>query len=69
VLVTTTGDGATTASYFVALASSSVTTGAYIMGFGRYLDELQRCPDDKWRIRLRHCHFEMSHYEATAEAS
>ena len=67
--VTINGDDAITASYFVVVDASKRTTGGYIMAFGRYLDELVRCPDGRWRIRRRDCHFEMSFYESPVDAA
>jgi hypothetical protein len=56
------GDSATAASYFVRVDASVKTTGAYIRAFGRYLDDLVRCSDGKWRIRRRHAELE-AHYD------
>lgn len=52
------GDRADAQSYFVRVDASGVTTGAFIRAFGRYVDELVRCGDGRWRIMRRHCELE-----------
>ena len=46
------GDEASCSSYVVFVLSGPGSIPA-LGGFGRYFDELLRCPDGKWRIRSR----------------
>lgn len=52
------GDRADAQCYFIRVDASEVTTGAFIRAFGRYVDELVRCEDGRWRIERRHCELE-----------
>ena len=45
------GDHATASSYFARLNDSP--SGPIVRSFGRYLDELRRCPDGRWRLARR----------------
>jgi hypothetical protein len=45
------GDRATVVSYFLRL--DEVDGERVIYAFGRYLDELVRCPDGRWRFAVR----------------
>jgi hypothetical protein len=46
------GDSATVESYLLMVRDSE--KGPYIWSMGRYLDQLIRCPDGRWRIKERH---------------
>lgn len=45
------GDEARAESYFARIDNGE--DGPYIMGFGRYLDVLERCADGRWRFKER----------------
>jgi hypothetical protein len=45
------GDAATAESYFTRLNDSA--QGPVLRSFGRYIDELVRCDDGRWRFRQR----------------
>ena len=50
------GDEAEVVSYFVRIQEHP--DGPYLYAFGRYRDQLRRCPDGRWRIVLRHAETE-----------
>jgi ketosteroid isomerase-like protein len=52
------GDEAVATSYFIRVDASTKSSGAYIRAFGRYIDQMVRCPDGKWRIQERRCDLE-----------
>lgn len=50
-MITVDGDRATAVSYFERL--DEIDGDRRIKAFGRYLDDLERCPDGRWRFRRR----------------
>jgi ketosteroid isomerase-like protein len=56
--VTSTGDTATATSYFLRVDSAPTSGPATVLASGRYIDELVRADDGKWRIRSRRCEVE-----------
>src|SRR5271169_2762884 len=47
------GDTAHVDSYFARIDADDAGGHAYVIAMGRYRDDLVRCPDGVWRIRLR----------------
>jgi hypothetical protein len=56
------GDAAGADSYFIRVDGYTTTSSSYIRAFGRYLDDLVRCADGRWRISSRRCEVE-AHFD------
>jgi ketosteroid isomerase-like protein len=52
------GDRARATSYFIRVDSTDQSGPAFVLASGRYVDELQRGSDGRWRISLRRCEVE-----------
>jgi hypothetical protein len=52
------GDTAEATSYFLRVDAGAESAPAVVVASGRYLDQLARDTDGRWRIRSRRCEVE-----------